>query len=250
MENSENSRVKIPAIVHLTRLGYEYLSLKEYKDTSKIHNDTNIFERVFRESLSKINGRTFSEDDTARLLGELSNKLANEDLGKAFYQLLLHGVDGARLIDFEDVSRNTFHVVTELTCQNGEDEFRPDVTLLVNGMPLAFIEVKKPNNREGIRAEQNRINSRFSKKAFRRFVNITQLMVFSNNMEYDEDEVAPIEGAFYASSSYDGLFFNRFREEDEGIHSKIPAIDEKINDIICGIGRKPVSGREWKRRSR
>lgn len=232
MEHSENSRVKIPAIVHLTRLGYEYLSLKEYKDTSKIHNDTNIFERVFRESLSKINGRTFSEDDTARLLGELSNKLANEDLGKAFYQLLLHGVDGARLIDFEDVSRNTFHVVTELTCQNGEDEFRPDVTLLVNGMPLAFIEVKKPNNREGIRAEQNRINSRFSKKAFRRFVNITQLMVFSNNMEYDEDEVAPIEGAFYASSSYDGLFFNRFREEDEGIHSKIPAIDEKINDII------------------
>ena len=81
MEHSENSRVKIPAIVHLTRLGYEYLSLKEYKDTSKIHNDTNIFERVFRESLSKINGRTFSEDDTARLLGELSNKLANEDLG-------------------------------------------------------------------------------------------------------------------------------------------------------------------------
>jgi type I site-specific restriction-modification system R (restriction) subunit len=38
---------------------------------------------------------------------------------------------------------NSFHVVTELTCKNGEDEFRPDITLLINGMPLAFIEVKK-----------------------------------------------------------------------------------------------------------
>lgn len=30
MKNNENARVKIPALVHLTRLGYEYLSLKEY----------------------------------------------------------------------------------------------------------------------------------------------------------------------------------------------------------------------------
>ena len=232
MEHSENSRVKIPAIVHLTRLGYEYLSLKEYKRSSQIHGDTNIFERVFRESLSKINGRTFSEDDIARLLSELSSKLANEDLGKAFYQLLLHGINGVRLIDFEDTARNTFHVVTELPCQRGEDEFRPDVTLLINGMPLVFIEVKKPNNKEGIRAEHNRIHNRFSNKAFRRFVNITQLMIFSNNMEYDESEVVPIEGAFYASSSYDSLFFNRFREEDESIHSSIPAIDEKVADEI------------------
>ena len=28
------------------------------------------------------------------------------------------------------------------------------MTLLINGMPLAFIEVKKPNNREGIQAER------------------------------------------------------------------------------------------------
>ena len=30
MKHNENSRVKIPALVHLTRLGYEYLSLKNY----------------------------------------------------------------------------------------------------------------------------------------------------------------------------------------------------------------------------
>lgn len=30
MKHNEDSRVKIPALIHLTRLGYEYLSLKEH----------------------------------------------------------------------------------------------------------------------------------------------------------------------------------------------------------------------------
>lgn len=31
MIHNENSRVKIPALIHLTRLDYSYLSLKQYK---------------------------------------------------------------------------------------------------------------------------------------------------------------------------------------------------------------------------
>ena len=31
MIHNENSRVKIPALIHLTRLGYDYLSLKQYE---------------------------------------------------------------------------------------------------------------------------------------------------------------------------------------------------------------------------
>jgi type I restriction enzyme R subunit len=92
--------------------------------------------------------------------------------------------------------------------------FRPDITLLVNGMPLVFIEVKKPNNREGILAEHERINTRFQNPKFRRFANITQFMIFSNNMEYDDFDPEPIQGAFYASSSYHKPIFNYFREEE------------------------------------
>ena len=36
-------------------------------------------------------------------------------------------------------------------------------------MPLSFIEVKKPNNRDGIIAERERINRRFQNKKFRKF---------------------------------------------------------------------------------
>ena len=228
--HNENSRVKIPALVHLTRLGYEYLSLKQ--DNGKICTDTNIFKSLFWDGVNRINRCSLPEKDIDRLLDELAIKLSNDDLGRAFYKILLDGINGLRIIDLEDVSRNTYHVVTELTCRNGDDEFRPDITLLINGLPLAFIEVKKPNNRDGIIAEHTRINTRFSRKVFRRFVNITQLMVFSNNMEYDDSDPEPMEGAFYASSSYSRLFFNRFREEKPQIHTALPAINSQKEDFI------------------
>ena len=52
---NENSRVKIPAIVHLTRLGYKYLSIKDPDIKSQIDPSTNIFRDVFNDSLRKIN---------------------------------------------------------------------------------------------------------------------------------------------------------------------------------------------------
>lgn len=206
---SEDSRVKIPCILHLIRLGYSYLSLKD----AKWDEETNIFPEIFRSAIARINP-SIDSGDIERLFIDVKLSLDNEDLGKAFYEKLTER-SGIKLIDFTDFSKNSFHVVTELTCKNGDDEFRPDITLLINGMPLAFIEVKKPNNREGVLAERNRIITRSRNPRFRRFINITQLMVFSNNMEYDDGSPQPIEGAFYASPSYDSPVFNYFREDRE-----------------------------------
>lgn len=205
---SEDSRVKIPCILHLVRLGYRYLSLKN----AVWDEETNIFPDLFRSAIDQINPG-ISSDDIDRLLVDVKLSLENEDLGKAFYEKITER-SGVRLIDFTNFSNNSFHVVTELTCKNGDDEFRPDITLLINGMPLVFIEVKKPNNREGVLAERNRIITRSRNPRFRRFINITQLMVFSNNMEYEDGSPQPIEGAFYASPSYDAPIFNYFREEE------------------------------------
>ena len=88
MKHNENSRVKIPALVHLTRLGYQYLSLKEYN--GGIHEETNIFRSLFRESIARINGKKLSEHDVDALLAELTVKLSNDDLGRAFYNILLN----------------------------------------------------------------------------------------------------------------------------------------------------------------
>jgi type I restriction enzyme R subunit len=225
---SEDSRVKIPCILHLVRLGYRYLSLKD----AVWDEETNIFPDLFRAAMARINPG-LDADDIERLLTDVKLSLENEDLGKAFYEKLTER-SGTRLIDFADFSNNSFHVVTELTCKNGDDEFRPDITLLINGMPLVFIEVKKPNNREGVLAERNRIITRCRNPRFRRFLNITQLMVFSNNMEYDDGSPQPIEGAFYASSSYDAPIFNYFREEEELHLPELPADEDDTveNEVL------------------
>ena len=209
MAFNENSRVKIPTILHLVRLGFEYLSLRgqTWDET------TNIFTEIFNKSIKRLNPE-FTDGDVKRLYDEVSLSLENEDLGKVFYEKLI-AISGTRIIDFENFNNNTFNVVTELTYKKDDDEFRPDIILLINGMPLAFIEVKKPNNQDGVLAEHKRIQTRFENKKFRKFVNLTQLMVFSNNMEYDNNSPLPIEGAFYATASYQKPGFNYFREEEK-----------------------------------
>jgi type I restriction enzyme R subunit len=211
MKFNEDARVKIPTILHLMRLGYEYLSLKDPKVTWD--ESTNIFTSTFLSSIKKINP-TISDVEAKQCYDDVSLCLENEDLGKAFYEKLIDK-SGARLIDFEDFSNNTFNVVTELTYKKDDDEFRPDIICLINGMPLVFIEVKRPNNRDGILAEHKRIQTRFQNPKFRKFVNLTQLMIFSNNMEYDDSSPMPIEGAFYATTSYQKPSFNYFREEHQ-----------------------------------
>lgn len=226
---NENSRVKIPAILHLCKLGYSYLSLS----SAKWDIETNIFTDIFVDSISAINPGV-EREEIERTLEKLSLALDNEDLGKAFYEMLT-ATSGIKLIDFKDFkNNNTFHVVTELTCKNGDDEFRPDITLLINGMPLAFVEVKKPNNSEGILAERERINVRFQNKKFRKFINISQLLVFSNNMEYDTESIVPIQGAFYSTTSYKKAEFNCFREEEDMNLAELlgPESEEAENFIL------------------
>ncbi|QIL91941.1 type I restriction endonuclease subunit R [Microbulbifer sp. SH-1] len=226
MKFNEDTRVKIPTILHLMRLGYQYLSLK----SQSWDLDTNIFPELFKSAITRINPG-IEADDVARLLEDIKLLLDNEDLGRAFFERLTDR-SNTKLIDFKNFNNNSFHVVTELTCQNGDEEFRPDVTLLINGMPLVFIEVKKPNNREGILAERDRINKRFQNPKFKRFANITQFMIFSNNMGYDDGDPEPIQGAFYASSSYHKPVFNYFREEEVlnlTALLKSPSEDDELN---------------------
>jgi len=227
MAFNENTRVKIPAILHLCRLGYKYVSLKN----AQWDINTNIFTDLFSESILRINPE-LEKSDIKKVFENVSLALDNEDLGQAFFNMLT-ATSGTKLIDFSDFSNNSFHVVTELPCKNGDDEFRPDITLLINGMPLAFVEVKKPNNHEGILQERDRINVRFKNKKFRKFINISQLLVFSNNMEYDNESIEPIQGAFYSTTSYSSANFNCFRDEETFVlKTLLRPEDDTLENVI------------------
>lgn len=211
---TEATRVQMPAMVHLTRLGYTYFGKISEEDAGRVYDpDTNILIDVFTQQFDKLNPEHKGEG--LDKLKELRLQLNNDDLGASFYKTL-KAISPTRLIDFEHPENNAFHFTAEFTCRNGEDNFRPDITLFVNGLPLVFVEVKKPNNSGGMIAESRRMNQqRFPNKKYRRFINVTQLMIFSNNMEYDTmGGIVPLQGAFYCTGARDQAPFNCFREEN------------------------------------
>mgnify|MGYP000181611934 CR=1 FL=1 len=192
---SEDSRVKFPTLMHLMRMGYKYISQKglftKYVTIPKTESDalTNILLQPFSEAYLRLNPLSTQEDADA-MLHRIQKSLNNDDLGRQFYKEILLDTTN-KIIDLSSpanfIRNNTFQVATEMTCGDlSGDNFRPDITIFVNGLPLAFIEVKKENNHEGIDAERNRMKTRFANPCFRRYLNITQIMVFSNDMEYDE----------------------------------------------------------------
>lgn len=211
---SEATRVQMPAMVHLTRIGYTYFGkLSEDKNGTVYDGDTNILLSVFEQQFKKLN--PCHEGEYLQVLKDIRKELNDDDLGRGFYNRL-KAISPIKLIDFNNIGNNTFHFTAEFTCKNGQDEFRPDITLFINGLPLCFVEVKKPNNHGGMLAESERMNKeRFPNKKFRRFINITQLMIFSNNMEYDAlGGIVPIQGAFYCTGARSYSPFNCFREEN------------------------------------
>ena len=236
---NEMTRVQMPALVHLTRLGYTYYGKITEDGAGHIYDeDTNILRKVFLSQFKKLNPEY--EGEAEQVLKSIRQELDNDDLGHSFYARLKK-VSPTRLIDFDNPENNLFHCTAEFTCKRDQDEFRPDITLFINGLPLAFIEVKKPNNHGGMVAESTRMNKqRFPNKKFRRFINITQLMIFSNNMEYDaEGGIVPIQGAFYCTAAREYAPFNCFREENPLNQAIAPYIQNyKYREIDSAVELK------------
>ncbi|MGL5902445.1 MAG: HsdR family type I site-specific deoxyribonuclease, partial [Cetobacterium sp.] len=215
--------------------------ISETEANSIYQPETNILKNEFKQQFQKLNPEYTGNIEN--ILKDIIQELNYDDLGKAFYKRLT-SVSPIKLIDFENLENNSFCCTAEFTCKNEGEEFRPDITLFINGLPLVIIEVKKPNNQGGIIAESERMNNiRFPNKKFRRFINISQLMIFSNNMEYDTiGGILPIQGSFYCTGSKKGSFFNCFIEDTKG-DEEIPEFLEKFpyKTINKGVEKRILS---------
>lgn len=251
---NEDTRVKIPATIQYLKIGYKYQSMRE----ADIDFHTKIFINRFKPSLEKINGREFSYDEIKEILMDIDNVIKNHDLGKEFYNWLINPLDKVKLIDFENINNNDFAVVDELPFNivqgTEEGSFRPDINILVNGIPLAFLEVKKPNNQGGIQKEFDRmIKKRLENKDFKKYFNLIQMVCFSNNMEYEEDDNAEDvkAGSFYTTPNGKSTTFSFFREDNEKFISdyKYKDISEnKIKEVMkdCGYKKTEADTPEFK----
>lgn len=229
----ENTRVKFPGTIHFLRLGYEYRSYNKALNDGKIDFKTKIFKDSFAIAISRINNRIFSEEEIQEIINKIHSVISNNDLGKEFYSWLIDPKDKPRLIDFKDQSKNIYEVVDELKFgEKDEGHFRPDINILINGIPLAFLEVKKPNNEGGIQVEFDRmVNKRYEQVEHRKYFNMIQMTCFSNNMPYEtEDDMAaePKQGSFYSTPNGYQTTFNFFREESKEV---VPLEEDNEDEI-------------------
>lgn len=237
---NEDTRVKFPATAHFLRLGYNFVRLSD----CIINFDTKIFTNIFKPAISKLNNKDFTDEEIVNLINEINNVIKNNDLGKGIYNWLVNPEDKPKLIDFDNITNNDFTVVNELPFSPNlgteVGSFRPDINILINGIPLAFLEVKKPNNEGGIQKEFDRmINQRLVNDDFKKFFNMLQIVTFSNNMEYEDDDNADASdvkcGSFYTTPNGLNTTFSFFREDGIDYHlnySYKNLTRDQIEDIL------------------
>ncbi|WQU19339.1 type I restriction endonuclease subunit R [Helicobacter pylori] len=200
MPYNEITRVQVPALMHLAKLGYDFIPInsKPNLDTA-----TNILTDSFTQSFERLNPNpTKNAQDS---LTEMKKRLNYDDLGKSFYEYLLKSEN--QIIDFDNPNNNLYEMMAELPYKS----FRPDITLFINGLPLVNIEVKQPYAKKGIKEEKDRHIQRYKNPENNIFYNLAQIWLFSDNLPYDENN--PNQGAFY-SASYSPIF-QRFVEANK-----------------------------------
>ncbi|GAA9160744.1 type I restriction endonuclease subunit R [Helicobacter pylori] len=195
MPHNEITRVQVPALMHLTKLGYDFIPTNS---KPKLDTTTNILTDSFTQAFKRLNPTKNAQDS----LTEMKKRLNYNDLGKSFYEYLLKSEH--QIIDFDNPNNNLYEMMAELPYKS----FRPDATLFINGLPLVNIEVKQPLAGQGIKEERDRHIKRYENPENKVFYNLAQIWLFSDNLLYDENN--PDQGAFY-SASYSPIF-QRFVE--------------------------------------
>ena len=149
-------------IKNLQNQGYEYLS---------IHNEKELIANL-KDKLEKLNNIIFSENEWERFFKEkIANKnesiiektrTIQEDYIKSFTRdngTLIN----ICLIDKKNIHNNFLQVINQYEEENGNHNTRYDVSILVNGLPLIHIELKRRG--VAIREAFNQIN-RYQRDSF------------------------------------------------------------------------------------
>ena len=120
----------------LSDQGYEIVDVKD--EESLLEN--------FRKQLEKFNNIKFSNEEFTKILTHLAGGSIFEKSKKLRDKFELPKENGKieyiKFIDKENVENNIFQVTNQITIK-GLYENRYDVTILVNGLPLVQIELKK-----------------------------------------------------------------------------------------------------------
>ena len=148
-------------IQQLQEKGYTYFNGSDISPSGDNPQRENfqsvILEKHFKDCLEKLNpnlSKSATSEAFQKVLNLGTQNLMENNL--RFHQLLIEGVtveiqkEGriqglkAKLVDFENVEKNSFYVVNQFVVKENNSNKRFDVVLFVNGLPLVFVELKNP----------------------------------------------------------------------------------------------------------
>jgi type I restriction enzyme R subunit len=156
---SERQVVQKPLVRYAVEAGWTYLSPDEalrlrHAETSPLLYD--IFIQKVQSLNSGIVDLLKAEDIAGRFIRVPPNIEGNLQAWEYLKGLKTVFVEAEkrernlRLIDFNNPTRNVFHVTDEFSFTNGVHTVRPDIVFLINGIPIILIETKAATRLDGI----------------------------------------------------------------------------------------------------
>ena len=167
-------------IATLQKMNYEYVHIEEEKNLSA--NFKRQLEKHNKKKLEELGRTEFTESEFEKILIYLEGGTRFEKAKKLRDLFPLELESGERLwVEFLNRThwcQNEFQVSNQITVE-GRKECRYDVTILINGLPLVQIELK----RRGVELKQayNQIQ-RYHKTSFHGLFDYIQLFVISNGV--------------------------------------------------------------------
>ena len=164
----------------LQKMNYEYVHIEEEKNLSA--NFKKQLEKHNKKKLEELGRTEFSESEFEKILIYLEGGTRFEKAKKLRDLFPLEMESGERLwVEFLNRThwcQNEFQVSNQITVE-GRKKCRYDVTILINGLPLVQIELK----RRGVELKQayNQIQ-RYHKTSFHGLFDYIQLFVISNGV--------------------------------------------------------------------
>lgn len=171
-------------IKQLVENGYESIVINDEKDLNA----------NFKRQLEKLNKISLTDDEFTRIYNHLDGGSKFDKAKKLRDRYALEREDGTVYIKFlnqKDWCKNLFQVSNQITIQ-GKYENRYDVTLLINGLPLVQIELKRRGNT--LKEAFNQIG-RYMRHSYKGLFNYIQIFVISNgiNTKYFANVNSPSE---------------------------------------------------------
>lgn len=168
-------------IATLQDMSYEYVSIKE--ETNLYSNFKKQLEKHNAKALAEIGRTSFTDKEFERICIYLEGGTLFEKAKKLRDLFPMETEDGRHRIWVEFLNKNhwcqnEFQVSNQITME-GRKTCRYDVTILINGLPLVQIELKK----RGVELKQAYQQiQRYAKTSFRGLFDYIQLFVISNGV--------------------------------------------------------------------